>query len=292
MLIAKGLGGEPRPWRTPDTKPFPQDDVWDEFWFTWRRLTVSQALDCLREHYHPTMLNNPDGLVLAKLEFNMAGAKKDRYVEAFNKMVPIFYPFERGVAEKVILAFAKDPEAQRAAKEAGASRVGGLDLVEDIAKGKVETIDFDHFLAHEDIAPEMKPLLGILREKFPKKVLGTVGTDLGRLVKTFANGQLVQVKKPKSTLGYADDPTYGYCEVQVGRLNMPDSEVLGNLTTLLETLKESEPRRTGGFIIRCELYMEGLAEKRFSICHELVDDAKWKEFVKNNEKDEAHVSAN
>jgi hypothetical protein len=26
------------------------------------------------------MLNNPDGLVWAKLEFNMAGVKKERYV--------------------------------------------------------------------------------------------------------------------------------------------------------------------------------------------------------------------
>jgi hypothetical protein len=43
------------------------------------------------------------------------------------------------------------------------------------------------------LGSELKPLLGILREKFPKKVLGTVGPDLGRLVKTFANGHLVQV---------------------------------------------------------------------------------------------------
>jgi hypothetical protein len=37
-------------------------------------------------------------------------------------MVPIYHPFERGVAEKVILAFAQDPEAQKAATEAGASK--------------------------------------------------------------------------------------------------------------------------------------------------------------------------
>jgi hypothetical protein len=41
-------------------------------------VVVLQALDCLREHYHPTMLNNPDGIVWAKLEFNMTGVKKDR----------------------------------------------------------------------------------------------------------------------------------------------------------------------------------------------------------------------
>ncbi len=42
-------------------------------------LFLLQALDCLREHYHPSMLNNPDGIVLAKLEFNLAGVKKERY---------------------------------------------------------------------------------------------------------------------------------------------------------------------------------------------------------------------
>ena len=30
MLISKGLGKEPRPWRKPDNKPFPVDDVWAE----------------------------------------------------------------------------------------------------------------------------------------------------------------------------------------------------------------------------------------------------------------------
>jgi len=37
-------------------------------------------------------------------------------------MVPIYHPFERGVTEKVILAFAQDPEAQKAASEAGAAK--------------------------------------------------------------------------------------------------------------------------------------------------------------------------
>jgi hypothetical protein len=95
---------------------------------------------------------------------------------------------------------------------------------------------------------------------------------------------VVQVLKAKPTLGYVEDPSYGSCEVQVGRLNMPDEQVLGNLTTLLHTMKENEPRRaSGGFVTRCELYVEGLLDKKFSICHDLVDDLKWKEFVKSSE---------
>ena len=39
-------------------------------------------------------------MVWAKLEFNMANVKKDKYLEAFTKMTPIYHPYERGVAEK------------------------------------------------------------------------------------------------------------------------------------------------------------------------------------------------
>ena len=65
------------------------------------------------------------------------------------------------------------------------------------------------------------------RDKFPKKQSGTVGTDVSKMVKTFTNGQMVDVKKPKSTLGYNDDPSFGYSEAMVGRLGMPDPEIQG-----------------------------------------------------------------
>ena len=42
----------------------------------------------------------------------------------------------------------------------GATRVGGMELVEDIAKGKVDVAEIDHFIAHEDMMTELKPLLG------------------------------------------------------------------------------------------------------------------------------------
>ena len=57
----------------------------------------------------------------------------------------------------------------------------------------MEIIDYDYFLAHDDIGNELKPILGILREKFPKKPNGTVGTNIEKLVRTFQNGQLVEV---------------------------------------------------------------------------------------------------
>jgi len=233
MLKAKGITGKPEDTREEDIKPFPTDNVWDEMFCTWPRMSLEEALACLRQHYHPTMLNDSNAIVKLKIEFNMMTGKKDKYIEPFSKMVPLFHSFERGVVEKSVLVFAKTIEEQNAAVEAGAKKAGGSDLIDDIAKGKLDVIDFDYFLAHDDIAIELKPLLGILRDQFPKKQLGTVGTDMVKMVKTFSNGQLLEVLKPKPTLGTKEDPTFGYCEAMVGRLEMSDDNISTNVSTVL-----------------------------------------------------------
>ena len=227
MLKAKGLSARPKPWRQLDLRPFPSDTAWSERHHSWARLDVSEALDCLREHCHPTLLDLPNSLVWAKLEFNMANVKKDKYIESFTKMVPIYHPYERGVAEKHILVFCKTPEEMKHAEDAGAKKAGGSDLVQDILKGKTDVSDFDHFLATEEMALELKPLLGILRDKFPKKNLGNVSNDIEKLIKTFSHGMLMSVKKPARTLGYEEDPSYAIADVTLGRLSQPDNEIKG-----------------------------------------------------------------
>jgi hypothetical protein len=59
----------------------------------------------------------------------------------------------------------------------------------------------DYFLCHEDLAGQMKQLVGLLRDKIPKFSEGTIGTDITRMVKTFGRGMFVDVVKPKSMLG-------------------------------------------------------------------------------------------
>jgi hypothetical protein len=54
-------------------------------------------------------------------------------------------------------------------------QVGGVDLIEDIAKGKVEIIDYDYFLAHEDIAAGTRPYVNTIFSPslfFPGRILG------------------------------------------------------------------------------------------------------------------------
>ena len=57
------------------------------------------------------------------------------------------------------------------------------------------------------------------------------------------------------------------------------------MTTMLETLRESAPKRaTGGFITRCQLYIDGGLKKKFSIVHDLIDDITYDKHIKNQEK--------
>ena len=113
------------------------------------------------------MLNIPDAMVFAKLEFNMSTAKKDKYLDGFSKMIPIYHPYERGVAEKHILVFCRQPQEIADPEAAVAKKAGGPDLVQDILKRKTDVSEFDHFLTTEEMAHERKPSLGILRDKFP-----------------------------------------------------------------------------------------------------------------------------
>ena len=50
MLKSKGLGDGDKlaTWRQRDTKPWPEDTAWSTTHQTWTRLSVSQALECLR----------------------------------------------------------------------------------------------------------------------------------------------------------------------------------------------------------------------------------------------------
>jgi len=283
MLRNKGITETPDSKREIDEKPFPTDDVWDEIFFTWKRHSVEQALAFLRDHYHPTMLDDSSALVNIRVEFDLSTNKKEKYVEPFSKMIPLFHAFERGVVEKSVLVFANTMEDQNAALEAGAKKAGGADLIDDIAKGKVDIIDFDYFIAHDDIALELKPLLGMLRDQYPKKNLGTVGTDMRKMVKTFCNGQMIEMVKPKPIPGTKEDPTFAYCNALIGRLDMKDEEIKDNLETILEGLVEAAPKKTNAFLQRVKIFVDDRIEK-FTVHSDLINDKKYKDYVKKAAK--------
>jgi len=169
MLAAKGFGGPPKPVREKDDKIFVADNVYFLEDYAWKRWTVEEALNELRLNNHPSLGHSkPDGLLIAKVEFDLRASKKDKYLDVFSKMVPIIHPYDRGVPDRSVLAFVPNPDMEKVAIEAGAAQAGGEELIKEVAKGRVDVADIDHFVAHEDVSGSVNVLAGILRDKLPR----------------------------------------------------------------------------------------------------------------------------
>lgn len=72
--------------------------------------------------------------------------------------------------------------------EAGATKVGGSDLIKLALKGNVHFSDYQFILAHPDIMPEMLALRGLMKKRFPTAKNETLGLDMHAMVSKFING--------------------------------------------------------------------------------------------------------
>lgn len=276
-LKSEGIWGKPKPQRDPDDRPWPVDDVYITHLHAWKRWDFEEAVQVLREAYHPTIFNRPDSMIKAKVEFYMRAVKKEKYIEGFTKMVPIANKYDRGVQEKTVMAFVPNDEEKDKALAAGAAAAGGEELITEIMKGRVEVADYDVFLCHDEMGVKMKPLMGVLREKCPKKFDGTIGPNLPRMIQVFGSGMSVQVEKVTPGPTVAEEPDYGCCEFDFGLLSMEDAPLNENLTEILKALAENKPKRDGDFITRVMLYVDGPFKKKLAIKHEIIDDKRLKE---------------
>ena len=169
MLKAKGLGGPPKPIREKDDKSFVADDLYFMKDCAWKRWTIEEAIKELRLNNHPSLgYSQPEGIVIAKIEFNLQAKKVGSYIDGYSKTVPILYPYDRGVPDRSVCAFVPTPEMEKIAIEAGAVQTGGEEFIRDISKGRVDLSDIDNFVAHEDLMGSVSVLVGILRDKLPR----------------------------------------------------------------------------------------------------------------------------
>lgn len=97
------------------------------------------------------------------------------------------HKFDHG-EERSIIAFAKTPEVQQEASDAGAGLSGGVELIKQIQNGEVSLQNFQFVVAHPEILPELVALRGLLKRRFPSARLGTLEVSLGETVDKFLNG--------------------------------------------------------------------------------------------------------
>lgn len=136
-------------------------------------------------------------------------------------------------SEKKILVFAKGEKADEA-KEAGATYVGDVDLVDKIREG---WLDFDVAVATPDMMKDvgrLGPILG-RRGLMPNPKTQTVTFDI--------KGAIGELKKGRTE--FRSDKT-GVVHLGVGRVSMDPDKVAENIRTVMQEVERRRPSDVKG----------------------------------------------
>lgn len=133
-------------------------------------------------------------------------------MDNFTKLVSIPHKFDHG-EERSVVAFTKDADLQLAAKNTGATLAGGVELIKEIQNGNILMQDIQYCIAHPNILPELVPLRGLLKKKFPNPKNGTLDQDVVGAVERFLNGITCSAAKDE----YEKD--FGLIEVIIGTVS-------------------------------------------------------------------------
>jgi len=132
-----------------------------------------------------------------------------------------------------VLVFAKAAKAAEAT-EAGADFVGAEDMIEKIQGG---WMDFDRVVATPDMMGQVGKIGKILgpRGLMPNPKVGTVTTDVGKVVRSIKAGQ-VEFRVDKA----------GILHVPVGRASFDEQKLEENIANLVDVVKRLRPASAKG----------------------------------------------
>lgn len=224
-------------------KAINHDDVWVGKYYRWRIYTFAEAIQYHKETHDPSMYNLPKAPVIAYIELNTQGEKATRFVENFHRMAPIQHGFNHG-EDRTVLVFTKGQENVEIAQKAGATLVGGPELIKDIQNGDLLLTDYEHVIAHTNILPDLVPVRGLMKRKFPNPKNGTLGTELHELIQKFKNGIQYAATKDEN------QKNFGTISSAFGTLDMDPKHLEENFAALLKDIDRIRPKRDGKFITR------------------------------------------
>ena len=142
-----------------------------------------------------------------------------------------------GNGKKIRIAVLCEEGKITEAKEAGAVIVGSDSLINDISAGK---INFDKLVATPTMMSKMGKLGKILGPKglMPNPKLGTVTTDVKKIVKALKEGQ-IEIKNDKD----------GNISASIGKKSFADSKIIENFKSFIQTIQKEKPKGIKGDFI-------------------------------------------
>ncbi|XP_076295791.1 mitochondrial ribosomal protein L1 isoform X2 [Lasioglossum baleicum] len=221
-------------------------DVWFTKYHPQRCYSLREAIECHRETHHPTMYNAPNAFINAVFDLYLQKEKKTKYLDKLTNLVDTPHPFNLK-EERTILAFCKKPNDNAAATAAGADFVGGVEIIKQIQNGNFNHKEYQYIVAHVDIIPDLLLIRGLLKTKFPNPKMGSMGSDMTRLVSRFKQG-IVYNLEPDSTF-----KEYGVIDSPFGTLDMDIEHLEANFKALIENINSAKPNRDENFIKRVRI---------------------------------------
>ena len=144
----------------------------------------------------------------------------------------------KGTGKKIKITVVASEDKQDDAKNNGADKVGGKEIIDEISQNK---LDFDILIASPDMMPALGKVAKILgpRGLMPNPKLGTVTNEIGSAVKDAKSGQ-VKYKNEKSGIVHAG----------IGKLSFADEDLLLNLKTFYSSILKNKPDAVKGSFIK------------------------------------------
>lgn len=138
---------------------------------------------------------------------------------------------------KKVAAFVTEAN-EKAAKDAGATLVGGEDLIKQIKE--TEKTDFDVAVAEPAMMPKLAQIAKILgtRGLMPNPKTGTVGANVGAIIKEIAGGKV----------NFKNDDSGNIHQI-IGKSNFESKALLENFKALYQAVTLSKPMTVKGQFI-------------------------------------------
>ncbi len=187
--------------------------------------TLDEALDLVLE----TATADFDETVDCAIKLGVTPGKGDQNVRG-----TVILPHGTGKVPRV--AVFAEGEAVREAEEAGADRVGGEDLVEDISNGWDE---FDVLVAQPQMMRIVGPLGRQLGPRMPSKKAGNITEDVAAAVEALKAGK-VEFKMDRGAVLHAP----------LGLVSFGKEKLRENFERLIEEVVAARPAAASGRFIR------------------------------------------
>jgi large subunit ribosomal protein L1 len=187
--------------------------------------SVADAMDLVKK----TATVKFDGSVDLHVRLGVDPKKSDQMVRG-----NITLPHSAGKA-KVIIAFVGNAEKEKEAKDAGATIVGGEELIAEIAKsGKC---DFEVAVTTPDMMPKLAKIAKILGPKglMPSPKNETVSTNLKKAIE--------ELKKGKINFKTDD---YAIIHQSIGKVSMTKEQLIENFTAFVDAIRKAKPASSKG----------------------------------------------